>query len=158
MLQYPPHSSPFVFSDARKKSSSTNNRFLSNRSSKFNPNRLAPPTPSMIQRGSVDTDLSQDRSSFLSALSLSSTFSSLPSPSFPRAPASLPQPVPRPSHHSSSKARSTISSHVEDIFSPGDIVGEGIPLQGFLRLVLNQSADQAHCRPPRTCFRIPSRQ
>lgn len=92
----------------------------------------------MIQRGSVDTDLSQDRSSFLTALSLSSSFSSLPSPSFP--PSSLPQPVPRPSHPSSSKARSSISSHVEDILSPGDIVGEGIPLQGeLLRLVPNQS-------------------
>ena len=96
----------------------------------------------MIPRGSVDTDLSQDRSSFLSGLSISSSFSSLPSPSFP--PTSLPQPVPRPSHPSSSQARSSISSHVEDILSPGDIVGEGIPLQGeLLRLVPNQSAEQA---------------
>jgi serine/threonine protein kinase len=88
----------------------------------------------------MDTDLSQGHSSFLSGLSLSSSFSSLPSPSFP--PSSLPQLVPRPSYPSSSKARSTISSHVEDILSPGDIVGEGIPLQDeLLCLVPNQSAD-----------------
>jgi hypothetical protein len=85
----------------------------------------------------MDTDLSQGPSSFLPGLSLSSSFSSLPSPS------SLPQLVPRPSYPSSSQARSTISSHVEDILSPGDIVGEGIPLQGeLLRLVPNQSAEQ----------------
>lgn len=96
----------------------------------------------MIQRASVDTDLSQDRPSFLSALSLSSSFSSLPSPSFP--PSSLPQPVPRSPHPSSSKARSSISSHADDILSPGDIVGDGIPLQGeLLHLVPNQSAEQA---------------
>jgi hypothetical protein len=142
MLQYPPHSSPFVFSDGRKKSSSStsNPRLFSNGSSRLNPHRLAPPAPSLIQRSSVDTDLSQDRSSFVSSgLSLSTSFSSLPSPSFPSS--SLPQPVPR-SNHPSSKARSTISSHVEDILSPGDIVGEGIPLQGeFLRLAPNQSAE-----------------
>jgi hypothetical protein len=94
----------------------------------------------MIQRVSVDTDLSQDRSSFVSGLSLTSSFSSLPSPSFP--PSSLPQPVPRSSRPS--QVRSTISSHVEDILSPGDIVGDGIPLLGeLLRLVPNQSAEQA---------------
>ena len=109
----------------------------------------------MIQRGSVDTDLlSQDRClSFVSGLSLSSSFSSLPSPSFP--PSSLPQPVPRSSHPSSSNARSTISSHVEDILSPGDIVGEGIPLQGeFLRLVPNRSAPLADYRDLASEFQV----
>ena len=90
----------------------------------------------------MDTDLSLDRSSFLSGLSPATSFSSLPSPSFP--PSSLPQPVPRSAHPSSSKARSTVSSHVEDILSPGDIVGEGVPLLGeLLRLVPSQSAEQA---------------
>lgn len=113
----------------------------------------------MIPRGIVDTDLSQDRSSFLSALSLSSSFSSLPSPSFP--PTSLPQLVPRPSRPSSSQARSTISSHVEDILSPGDIVGEGIPLQGeLLRLAPNRSAEQiplADDREPASEFQVVSK-
>ena len=90
----------------------------------------------------MDTDLSLDHSSFVSGLSPATSFSSLPSPSFP--PSSLPQPVPRSAHPSSSKARSTVSSHVEDILSPGDIVGEGIPLLGeLLRVVPSQSAEQA---------------
>lgn len=134
-----------MFSDGRKKSSSSasNPRLFSNGSSRLNPHRLAPPAPSLIQRSSVDTDLSLDRSSFASSgLSLTTSFSSLPSPSFPSS--ALPKPVPRSNHPSSSKARSTISSHVEDLLSPGDIVGEGIPLQGeLLRLVPNQSAEQA---------------
>ncbi|KAI9511209.1 kinase-like protein [Russula earlei] len=88
----------------------------------------------------MDTVLSQDHSSFASALSVSTSFSSLPSPSFPSA--SLPQPVPRPSHPSSSQARSFVSSHAEDILSPGDIVGDGILLQGEpLRLGPNHPPD-----------------
>ncbi|KAH9991761.1 kinase-like domain-containing protein [Russula vinacea] len=134
-----------MFSDGRKKSSSSasNPRLFSNGSTRLNPHRLAPPAPSLIQRSSVDTDLSLDRSSFASSgLSLTTSFSSLPSPSFPSS--ALPKPVPRSNHPSSSKARSTISSHVEDLLSPGDIVGEGIPLQGeLLRLVPNQSAEHA---------------
>jgi hypothetical protein len=110
----------------------------------------------MIQRGSVDTDLSQDLSSFVSGLSLTSSFSSLPSPSFP--PTSLPQPVPRPSHPSSSQARSTISSHVEDILSPGDIVGDGIPLQGeLLRLVPNEQTPLADYRELASEFQVVSK-
>lgn len=110
----------------------------------------------MIQRGSVDTDPSQDRSSFVSGLSLTSSFSSLPSPSFP--PSSLPQSVPRPSHPSSSQARSTISSHVEDILSPGDIVGEGIPLQGeSLRLVPNEQTPLADYRELASEFQVVSK-
>ena len=103
-------------------------------SSKYDPRRLAPivsppaPSSSLTQQRSVDTDLSQDRSSFASALSVSTSISSLPSPSFPTS--SLPQPVPHTSHPPSSTARSTTSFHIEDILSPGDIVGEGIPLQG----------------------------
>ncbi|KAH9961490.1 hypothetical protein BC827DRAFT_1267507 [Russula dissimulans] len=108
---------------------------MSNSSSKYDPRRLAPisspPAPSLTQQRSVDVDLSQDRFSFASALSVSNSISSsLPSPSFPTS--SLPQPVPHTSHLPSSTARSTISSHIEDILSPGDIVGEGIPLQGEL--------------------------
>jgi hypothetical protein len=80
----------------------------------------------------MDTVLSQDSLSYPS-LSVTTSLSSLPSPS-------LPQLVPRPSRPSSNQARSTISSQIEDILSPGDLVGEGIPLLGeVLRLVPIQS-------------------
>ncbi|KAH8996405.1 kinase-like protein [Lactarius hatsudake] len=124
MLQYTAHPSPFAFEDGRKKSTSVAStpRFLSN-----------------------------DRLSFSPSLSVSTSFSSLPSPSFP--PSTLPQVVPRPSHHSShrndfsqppssSKEHSSFSSHIEDVLSHGDIVGEGIPLLGEpLRLVANSSVE-----------------
>ncbi|KAH9032468.1 kinase-like protein [Lactarius pseudohatsudake] len=150
MLQYTAHPSPFAFEDGRKKSSSVAStpRFLSNVPSKPDPRRLVVP---LTQQRSVDTDLSQDRLSFSPSLSVSTSFSSLPSPSFP--PSTLPQVVPRPSHHSShrndfsqppssSKEHSSFSSHIEDVLSHGDIVGEGIPLLGEpLRLVANSSVE-----------------
>ena len=150
MLQYTAHPSPFAFSDGPKKSSSSAStpRFLSNAPSKLGPHRLAVP---LTQKRSVDTDLSQDRFSFSPSLSVSTSFSSLPSPSFPSS--TLPQVVPRPHYPSSlsndypsppspSKEHSSISSHTEDVLSHGDIVGEGIPLQGEpLRLVANRSAE-----------------
>jgi len=143
MLQSPSYASPFVFSDGRKKSSSstTNPRFLSN-TPKFDPLRLAPTSTAFVnQKRSVDTDLPQDYLSSTSCLSVSTSLSSLPSPSFP--PSSLPQPVPRSSRPSSNQARSTIST-IDDILLPGDLVGEGIPLQGeLLRLVPNHSPEQS---------------
>ena len=144
MLSSPSFASPFPFSDGRKKSSSstTNPRFLSN-SPKFDPRRLAPASSAFLnQKRTVDTDLPQDYLSFTSCLSDSPSLSSLPSPSFP--PSSLPQPVPRSPRPSSTQARSTISSTIDDILSPGDLVGEGIPLQGeALRLVPHHSPEQA---------------
>ncbi|KAI9452488.1 kinase-like protein [Lactarius psammicola] len=143
MLQYTANPSPFAFEDGRKKSSSVAStpRFLSNVPSKPDPRRLAVP---LTQKRSVDTDLSQDRLSFSPSLSVSTSFSSLPSPSFP--PSTLPQVVPRapysshsndfPRPPSSPKEHSSLSSHIEDVLSHGDIVGEGIHLQGEpLRLV-----------------------
>ena len=154
MLQYTAHPSPFAFSDGPKKSSSSAStpRFLSNApsKSKLGPHRLAVP---LTQKRSIDTDLSQDRFSFSPSLSVSTSFSSLPSPSFP--PSALPQVVPRPPYSSShsndfppppssSKDHSSLSSHIEDVLSHGDIVGEGIPLLGEpLRLVANRSAEHA---------------
>jgi hypothetical protein len=156
MLQYT-HPAPFAFSDGpnRSSSSTNNSRLLHNTHSRLDPRRLPPIPPVTLTHGrSVDTDLSQDRLSFSpSTLSVSTSVSSLPSPSFPSS--SLPRPVPRPSHPSyrsddlhypsySANDLSTVSSHVEDILSPGDIVGEGIPLLGEpLRVVLSQSAEQA---------------
>lgn len=165
MLQYTAHPSPFAFSDGPKKSPSVAStpRFLSNVPSKLDPHRLAP----LTQKRSVDTDLSQDRLSFSPSLSVSTSFSSLPSPSFP--PSSLPQVVPRPpysSFHSddfpqppsSSKEQSSLSSRIEDVLSHGDLVGEGIPLQGEpLRLVANPSAEQvpaADHQEPATEFEV----
>ncbi|KAF8262881.1 kinase-like domain-containing protein [Lactarius quietus] len=151
MLQYTANPSPFAFSDGPKKSSSSSAstpRFLSNASSKkkFGP-RLAVP---LTQQRSIDTDLSQDRFSFSPSLSVSTSYSSLPSPNFP--PSALPQVVPRPPYSSShsndfppppsSKEHSSLSSYIEDVLSHGDIVGEGIPLQGEpLRLVAHRSAE-----------------
>ncbi|SRR6266404_3492687 len=151
MLQYTANPSPFAFSDGPKKSSisTTTPRFLSNVSSKLDPHRLA--VPPLTQKRSVETDLSHDRLSFSPSLSASTSFSSLPSPSF--SPSTLPQVVPRPSHPSShskdlprppssSKERSSLSSQIEDVLTHGDIVGEGIPLEGEpLRLVANHSAE-----------------
>ncbi|KAI0301079.1 kinase-like domain-containing protein [Multifurca ochricompacta] len=165
MLQYTAPPSPFAFSDGPKKSSSaaSNPRFLSNTSSKLDLHRLAP----LIQQRSMDTDSFHDRSSFSPSLSVSTSFSSLPSPSFP--PTTLPQPVPRPSYPSyrsdhvleppsSEKEQLSISSHIEGILFPGDVVGEGIPLQGeLLRLVPNQSAEQvtiADYREPAKEFEV----
>jgi hypothetical protein len=154
MLQYTAHPSPFAFSDGPRKPSSAAStpRFLSNApsKSKLGPHRLAVP---LTQKRSIDTDLSQDRfSSFSPSLSVSTSYSSLPSPSFPSS--ALPQVVPRPpyssSHHSndfphppsSSKNHSSLSSHIENVLSQGDIVGEGIPLLGEpLRLVSNRFAE-----------------
>src|SRR6266702_3888005 len=129
MLQYTAHPSPFAFEDGRKKSSSAAStpRFLSNVPSKPDPRRLAVP---LTQKRSVDTDLSQDRLSFSPSLSVSTSFSSLPSP----------------------------SSHIEDVLSHGDIVGEGIPLLGEpLRLVANSSAGHvpaADHQEPATEFQV----
>ncbi|KAH9171195.1 kinase-like protein [Lactarius sanguifluus] len=130
--------------------------------SKPDPRRLAVP---LTQQRSVDTDLSQDRLSFSPSLSVSTSFSSLPSPSFP--PSTLPQVVPRPSHHSShrndfsqppssSKEHSSFSSHIEDVLSHGDIVGEGIPLLGEpLRLVANSSVEHVpDHQEPATEFQV----
>ncbi|KAN0138325.1 kinase-like protein [Lactarius tabidus] len=165
MLQYTAHPSPFAFSDGPKKSSSSAStpRFLSNAPSKLGPHRLAVP---LTQKRSIDTDLSQDRFSFSPSLSVSTSYSSLPSPNFP--PSALPQVVPRPpyaSSHSndfppppSSKEHSSISSHAEDILSHGDIVGEGIPLLGEpLRLVANRYAEHvpaADHQEPATEFEV----
>lgn len=166
MLQYTAHPSPFAFEDGRKKSSSAAStpRFLSNVPSKPDPRRLAVP---LTQKRSVDTDLSQDRLSFSPSLSVSTSFSSLPSPSFP--PSTLPQVVPRapyasthsndfPRPPSSSKEHSSLSSHIEDVLSHGDIVGEGIPLLGEpLRLVANSSAGHvpaADHQEPATEFQV----
>ena len=107
----------------------------------------------MTQKRSIDTDLSQDRcSSFSPSLSVSTSYSSLPSPSFPSS--ALPQVVPRPpyfsSHHSndfphppfSNNNHYSLSSHIEDVLSPGDVVGEGFPLLGeLLRLVSNRFSE-----------------
>ena len=143
MLQSPSFASPFVFSDGRKKSSSSTNnpRFLSN-TPKFDPRHLAPASTAFVnQKRTVEPDLPQDYLSFTSCLSASTSLSSLPSPSFPTS--SLPQAVPRPSRPSSTQARSTISSTIDDILAPGDLVGEGIALQGeLLRLVPHHSPEQ----------------
>ncbi|KAI0267023.1 hypothetical protein BC834DRAFT_872193 [Gloeopeniophorella convolvens] len=148
MLQCTAHPSPFAFADGRKKpSSSSTPRFLSNDSLKHDPSRR-PALPSaagmtLAHRLTAETDSSVDR---LSSLSVSTSFSSLPSPSFPSA--SLPRAVPRSSNGtalppSSPSKQSFHSSHIEDILSHGDIVGEGILLQGEpLRFVPNPSADQ----------------
>ena len=166
MLQYTAHPSPFAFSDGPKKSPSVAStpRFLSNAPSKLGRPRLAVP---LTQNRSIDTDLSQDRFSFSPSLSVSTSYSSLPSPSFP--PSALPQVVPRPPYSSShsndfprppssSKDHSTISSHIEDVLSHGDIVGEGIPLLGEpLRLVSNRSAEHpptADHQEPGTEFEV----
>jgi hypothetical protein len=111
---------------------------------KICPHRLAVP---LTQKRSIDTDLSQDRfSSFSPSLSAST---SLPSSSSPSS--AIPQVVPRPSsHHSNdfphppsfSKNHSSLSSHIGDVLSQGDIVGEGIPILGEpLRLVSNRFAE-----------------
>jgi hypothetical protein len=72
----------------------------------------------------------------------STPLSPLPSSSFLQA---FPQPLPHSSHPSSTGASSTISSHVEDILSPGDIVGEGLSLLGeALLIVPNKSPEQPH--------------
>src|SRR6267142_1902703 len=85
----------------------------------------------------LDTVLLRDYFSYPSCLSVTTSLSSHLSPS-------LPQLVPRPFRPSSTQARSTISSQIEDILSPGDLVGEGIPLLGeVLRLVLIQSPEQS---------------
>ena len=163
MLQYTAHPSPFAFSDGPKKSSSAAStpRLFSNAPSKLGPHhRLAAP---LTQKRSIDTDLSQDRFSFSPSLSVSTSVSSLPSPSFP--PSSLPQVVPRPPYPSNdfpppspSKEHSSLSSLIEDVLSHGDIVGEGIPLQGEpLRLVANRSAEHvpaADHQEPATEFEV----
>jgi hypothetical protein len=70
----------------------------------------------------------------------------LPFPSSFIPPASHLQHLPRPSHPYSTKLHSTISLHDEAVLSQGDIVGEGISLQGEVLHFpgFNQSAK----RPP----------
>ena len=165
MLQYTDHPSPFAFSDGLKKSSSPASTPMlpSNAPSELGPHRLAVP---LAQKRSIDTDLSQDRFHFSPSLSVSTSFSSLPSSSSP--PSALPQAVPRPPYSSShyndfslptsSKAPSSLSSHIEDVLSHADIVGEGIPLLGEpLRLVANRSAEHAPAadhQEPATQFEV----
>jgi hypothetical protein len=86
--------------------------------------------------------LSQDR--FSSSTSYSSIPSlSFPSSAFPGLKSSLfyhSNDFPHPP--SSSKNHSSLSSHIEDVLSQRDIVGEGIPLLGEpLRLVSNRFAE-----------------
>ena len=119
-----------------------------------NPHRLAVP---LTQKRSIDTDLSLSPS-----LSVSSPFSSLPSPSSP--PSALPQLVPRPPYSSTHSndfppppSSKDHSSHIDDVLSHGDIVGEGIPLLGEpLRLVANRSAEHAPAdhQEPATEFEV----
>jgi hypothetical protein len=95
--------------------------------------------------------VSQDYLSYTSCLSVTASLSSLPSPS-------PPQLGPRPFRPSSTQARSTKSSQIDDILSPGDVIGEGIPLLGeILRLVSIQSLDQtpvANYEDPATEFEV----
>ncbi|KAH8993472.1 kinase-like protein [Lactarius akahatsu] len=128
-------------------------------------NRPPSPVPLGSSLMSLQSLILVDRLSFSPSLSASTSFSSLPSPSFP--PSTLPQVVPRPSHHSShhndfsrpsssSKEHSSFSSHIEDVLSHGDIVGEGIPLLGEpLRLVANSSVEHVpDHQEPATEFQV----
>ena len=82
------------------------------------------PNSSVTRKLSVDTDLSAPRRRVLS-----------------------------PSRPSSPQARSTHSSQIEDILSPGDLVGEGIPLLGeVLRLASIRSPE----RPPVANYEDPA--
>ncbi|KAI0062852.1 kinase-like protein [Artomyces pyxidatus] len=175
MLQYTVHPPPLSFSNASKKNSqsgSSSFRFLSNDPSK-SPRRQFSPHSALTQKRPVD-DLPEDHlpaaisiSPLQFPLSVSTSYSSssLPSPSFP--PASLPKQVPRHSHYPSrpdslmelspalSSRHSARSSHIEDVLSHGDLVGEGISLQGeHLRLV---PIDASH-QPPADDYLEPAKE
>jgi hypothetical protein len=145
MLRSP---SPSVFSSSREKISSTSAGdagFVSNDSLKRNPRHHSPAPPVFQERG-ANTDLSRDPLSSHTYLSVSTSDSSPPSLSILPASSSLPQHIPRSSCLSFTKPCSSISLHKDDVLSQGDIVGEGIPLQGeSLRLVPrpNQSTERA---------------
>ena len=145
MLQYTAHPSPSTFSDGSRNppSAASTPRFLMDAPSNLGPQRLAVP---LTHKGSIDTDLSQDR------------FSSFPQV-VPRTPCSFshhPNDFPHPP--SSPKNHSSLSSHIEDVLSQGDIVGEGIPLLGEpLRLVSNRFAEHvpaADHQEPATKFEV----
>ncbi|KAH9953944.1 kinase-like domain-containing protein, partial [Russula dissimulans] len=100
---------------------------------------------------SAGTDLSQNQPPLPSLLSAELCTSRLLSPSIPLSS----QSVPRLFHPLSTERLSTIFSiRADDVLFPGDIVGEGIPLQAeTLRLVLNPSIEKAPVADYQECAR-----
>ena len=152
MLQYPLPLPPLSLTSSRKSKDQSGNR--SNDASVPLP---LPPLPSTLNNRRPTTD-TRSPSSFLSAfaahshphafsISPSTYKTPLPSPSpAPSNPVSFPSPSSahpwRPPNLSAneiaeaSRRSSTASEVMGDILSPGDLVGEGVPLQGEnIRLV-----------------------
>lgn len=174
MLQYTVHPPPLDFS-GNKKQSSTSSKFRSNDPNKPASSRRPFTSPSALSNKrpveGLPTALAPPSSSLHLPLSVTSSFagSPLPTPSFahtthhPRPSYFPPLQQPpsssvidiAPSEDNRSSRRSDSSSAVADILTKGDVVGEGIDLQGE---PLRRLPIDAHAQPSPLDHEEPARE